>query len=165
MYKKELISAVTKRLYELDKRKPIRIQKHTFYISDSNGDSTSFEVGYRAGEYLYNSNDVANIIDATMDVIIDAIRSGDMVHINGFGELRLHRRAARRTVRPDTGEPVEVAERLVPKFFFGSKLRMAARSFELIRDEKENAPKLPDPVYDDEEDEDISIEDGEDGDV
>ena len=147
MNKKELISAAAAKLRADEKKKPIRIQKHKFYITDSDGNTAEFEIGQRNNQFVYTMNDVATILDTVLTIIVDCIKNGEEVSVRGFGAWKLHKRAARRTKQPGTNEWVDVEARIVPKFFFGEDLRMAARAYELIKDDAENAPKLKSPAY------------------
>lgn len=147
MNKTELVTAVSKKLFAENRRKPVRIQKHKFFISDSSGNQAEFVIDRKDKDVAYNTTDVTVILDAILEVIEDQIRSGEDVSIIGFGTLTTHKRAARSTKHPVTGEPVHVEERLVPKFISGSRLTLAARAAELVKKDADSAPKLPDPEY------------------
>lgn len=151
MHKRELIMAITSKLHDYNRKKPIRVQKHKFYISDSAGNKAEFEISDKDMNVSYTSDDVAYFLEAAMDVIVDALQKGDEVSVSGFGNLKLHHRAARKTKRPDTGEEVFVDARLVPKFFFGSRLRMAARAFELLKAESDASSEMQEPIYDEDD--------------
>lgn len=140
MNKKDLISRVTEALRNNDIRKPVAIPKQVFHISDDEGNSKDFIVRKTDKSVLYNANDVSMILDACLSVVEDAIKHGEDVSIHGFGTLGVHKRAARKTKHPDTGEVVEVSARYVPKFSFGNNLRMAAKLYELSLDDFRNSP-------------------------
>lgn len=131
MNKKELISRVTEALRVNNMRKPISVKKHTFHITDEDGNSADFHIKQQDKNVLYTVDDTANIIDACLAVILDAIKNGEEISIKGFGNLGLHYRAARRTKEPNSGEWCEVEARYVPKFAYGNDLRMAARLYEI----------------------------------
>lgn len=143
MNKKELISRVTETLRENDLRKPVSVRKHTFHITDDEGNSADFNIRQQEKSVLYTADDVANIIDASLAVILDAIRKGEEISVKGFGTLGLHYRAARRTKEPNSGEWCEVDARYVPKFAYGNDLRMAAKLYEVSLTEKPES--LPEP--------------------
>lgn len=147
MHKPDLIRAVSKRLEAENRRKPVIVQKHRFYISDQEGNKAQFVIKRKGKSYSFTQKDIEMILDAILDSVEDALRSGDSVNLIGFGSLVLHKRAARRTKKPGTEEWVEVEERLIPKFNFGNRLRMAARDAELILKDKANVVGLPEPVY------------------
>ena len=144
MNKKEFISRVTETLRSNGLRKPVSVRKHTFHITDDEGNSADFNIRQQEKNVLYTVDDTANIIDACLAVILDAIRNGEDVNIKGFGCLGLHYRAARRTKEPISGEWCTVDARYVPKFAYGNDLRMAARLYEVSLAEKPNHPNAQD---------------------
>lgn len=131
MNKKDLISRAAEVLRNNDIRKPVSTPKQVFHISDDDGNHKDFVVRQTDKAVLYNSSDVAAILDACLAVVEDAIKHGEDISIHGFGTLGVHQRAARTTKHPETGETVEVCARYVPKFSFGNNLRMAAKLYEL----------------------------------
>lgn len=149
MNKRELISAIASKLRDNDVKKPVTVKKHKFFISDEDGNRAEFDIKQEDKNVLFTVDDVGAFVDAALEVIEESLRSGLDITIKGFGSLRLHRRAARRTKQPGTEDWYEVEERLVPKFFYGNRLRMAARSYELIRDD--NDAVVEDPIFDEDE--------------
>lgn len=143
MNKKEFVSRVAETLRENGLRKPVSIRKHTFHITDDEGNSADFNIRQQEKSVLYTVDDTANIIDACLAVIVDSIRRGEEINIKGFGCLGLHYRAARRTKEPNTGEWCDVDARYVPKFAYGHDLRLAARLYEASLAEKPES--LPEP--------------------
>ena len=143
MNKKEFISRVAEALRENDLRKPVSVRKHTFHITDDEGNSADFNIRQQEKSVLYTADDVSNIVDASLAVILDAIRKGEEISVKGFGTLGLHYRAARRTKEPNSGEWCEVDARYVPKFAYGNDLRMAAKLYEVSLAEKPES--LPEP--------------------
>lgn len=131
MNKKEFASRVAEALRENNMRKPVSVKKHTFHITDDEGNSADFNIKQRDKAVLYTVDDATNVIDACLAVILDAIRKGEEINIKGFGCLGLHYRAARRTKEPNSGEWCEIEARYVPKFAYGNDLRMAARLYEV----------------------------------
>lgn len=136
MNKKELSSRVAEVLRANNIRKPVSVKKHTFHIVDEDGNTADFHIKQQDKNVLYTVDDTANIIDACLAVILDAIKNGEEISIKGFGNLGLHYRAARRTKEPNTGEWCEIEARYVPKFSYGNDLRMAARLYELSHAEE-----------------------------
>ncbi len=143
MNKRELIRRVTEALRENNMRKPISVKKHTFHITDEEGNAADFLIKQQNKSVLYTVDDTTSIIDACLAVIVDAIKNGEEVSIQGFGSLGLHYRAARRTKEPNSGEWCEIEARYVPKFAFGKDLRMAARIYEVSLSEMPE--QLPEP--------------------
>ena len=131
MNKKEFISRVTEVLRENDVRKPVSVKKHTFHITDDDGNAADFHIKQHDKNVIYTVEDTTNFVDACLAVILDSLKNGEEISFKGFGSLGLHYRAARRTKEPNTGEWCEVEARYVPKFSFGNDLRMAAKLYEL----------------------------------
>ena len=142
MNKKEFVSKVAETLRENNMRKPVSVKKHTFHISDDEGNTADFNIKQRDKNVLYTVDDAENVIDACLAVIVDALKNGEEINIKGFGRLGVHYRAARRTKEPNSGELCEVEARYVPKIYFGTELRMAAKLYELslpnVVDERED---------------------------
>lgn len=137
MNKKELSSRVAEVLRTNNLRKPVSIKKHTFHITDEEGNSADFHIKQQDKNVIYTVDDATNVIDACIAVITDALKNGEEISIKGFGTLGLHYRAARRTKEPISGEWCEIEARYVPKFAYGNDLRMAARLYELSINESE----------------------------
>ena len=72
-----------------------------------------------------SKSEAANAIDATFDVIADALENGDDVRLTGFGSFGVAERAARHGRNPRTGEPVKIAASRQPKFKPGKRLKDA----------------------------------------
>lgn len=142
MNKRDLAIRTADLLRENNIRKPVKIKKHTFTVTDSDGNAADFVVKRGDKEVLYTVDDALNIIDACLEAIKDALRHGDEIAIKGFGILRLYKRAARLVKHPDTGELCEAPARYLPKFQFGNELRMAARVYELALSDAEAAQRL-----------------------
>ena len=69
--------------------------------------------------------DAGAAVDAALETIEGALKSGDAVTFTGFGKFHVTHRAARQGVNPRTGEPVQIAAANVPKFSAGSQLKKA----------------------------------------
>ena len=147
MNKRELVSKAVEVLHQNDIRKPVSTPKHVFHISDDEGNHKDFIVKQTNKAVLYNSEDVSAIVDACLYVVKEAIKHGEDVSIHGFGNLGVHKRAARTTIHPRTGEVAEVKERYVPKFSFGNDLRMAAKIYEMSLSDFKDLPaaNIPEP--------------------
>jgi DNA-binding protein HU-beta len=83
------------------------------------------EVARRSG---LSNRDAGKAVDAFMESITDALKSGDQVNFTGFGKFSAAQRAARQGVNPRTGERVQIAATTVPKFTAGSQLKAALKS-------------------------------------
>ena len=137
MNKKDYISKVVDVLKANNIRKPVQAQRTVLHISDDNGNQSDFIIKKSEKGLLFTTNDISIILDAFLSVAEDAIKHGEDISIHGFGTLGVHRRAERQTLHPETGEPVTVSARYVPKFSFGNTLRTAAKVYETSLDDSE----------------------------
>ena len=65
-------------------------------------------------------------VDAFLDVVTDALRSGERVSFTGFGRFTVQSRSARVGVNPRSpAERIDIPAGRVPKFSAGSALRQA----------------------------------------
>ena len=62
-------------------------------------------------------------LEAVIDVISDAVASGEKVAITGFGSFEKRERAARTGRNPQTGETIKVKKTQTPKFTAGAQLK------------------------------------------
>lgn len=130
MNKKELVRAVCERLKDENVRKPICIPKHSFFISDNEGNTKEFQVKRRDKTVMYSVGDVEAIVDACLDVVSEMVKAGEEVNVHGFGVLNVIKRAERSTITPN-GDKCVIEAHYVPKFTAGKRLRMAAKLYEL----------------------------------
>jgi len=66
----------------------------------------------------------ANIsIDAVLAGIVAGITEDGKVTLVGFGSFTAVKRAARKARNPKTGEPIDVPEKIVPKFKPSAKMK------------------------------------------
>lgn len=66
-------------------------------------------------------------VDAVFDTITKALSRGDEVAIAGFGVFKVAKRAARQGVNPKTGEKIQIAASIKPKFRAGKALKDAVK--------------------------------------
>ena len=81
-------------------------------------------VADRAG---MSKRDAGAAVDAVLDTITHALKGGDSVTFTGFGKFSTSHRAARMGVNPRTGDKVQIAATIVPKFSAGSQLKAAVK--------------------------------------
>jgi len=55
-------------------------------------------------------------LDAFVEVVKEALKSGDAVRIVGFGTFKIQERKARRGINPKTRKPIQISARKVPVF-------------------------------------------------
>jgi DNA-binding protein HU-beta len=67
-------------------------------------------------------------IDAALDTVEAVLSRGGEVMLAGFGKFSTAERAARQGVHPRTGETMNIAATVVPKFTAGTSLKQAVRS-------------------------------------
>jgi len=66
-------------------------------------------------------------VDAVFDIITKTLARGEEVAITGFGSFRVAKRAARMGVNPKTGERIQIAASIKPKFRAGKVLKEAVK--------------------------------------
>ena len=72
-----------------------------------------------------SKKDASELIDSVFDEILDIMRAGESVNISGFGIFRVYDRKARMGRNPQTGEPVKIVAKRMPKFRPGKVLKEA----------------------------------------
>lgn len=66
-------------------------------------------------------------VDTVFDTIIKTLAAGEEVAVSGFGAFLVKKRAARMGVNPRTGQKIQVAETVTPKFRAGKTLKTAVK--------------------------------------
>lgn len=64
-------------------------------------------------------------LEATIEIITEALKAGDKVQLIGFGTFEVKARAAHQGRNPATGETIEIAASKTPVFKAGKTLRDA----------------------------------------
>ncbi|SEN27766.1 HU family DNA-binding protein [Lihuaxuella thermophila] len=67
--------------------------------------------------------DATKSVEAVLDAITEALKSGDKVQLIGFGNFEVRERAARKGRNPQTGEEIEIPASKVPAFKPGKQLK------------------------------------------
>ena len=70
-------------------------------------------------------SDVAKTLDATLEMIQDALSEGEDVVLPGFGKFSVSHRAARKGRNPATGETIQIKASKGPKFKAGKTFKDA----------------------------------------
>jgi DNA-binding protein HU-beta len=70
-----------------------------------------------------SKKDVTTALESTLEVITEALSSGDKVSIVGFGNFEVRDRAARKGRNPQTGEELNIAASKAPAFKASKKLK------------------------------------------
>lgn len=71
--------------------------------------------------------DAANVVDAFVDVITDALKEGEDVQFTGFGKFYVQQREAREGINPQTKAKIKIPACSVPKFSAGMALKNACK--------------------------------------
>ena len=71
--------------------------------------------------------DAGRALDAALDNVTRALKKGERVTLVGFGTFGVSRRRARAGRNPQTGAPIKISARRVPKFTAGKELKDAVR--------------------------------------
>jgi len=66
-------------------------------------------------------------VDAIFDTVVNTLKRGEEVAITGFGTFKVVKRAARMGVNPKTGEKIQIAASIKPKFRAGKLLKEAVK--------------------------------------
>lgn len=69
----------------------------------------------------------AAAVDGVFDIITKTLSKGEEVAITGFGVFRTVKRAARMGINPKTGEKIQIAASIKPKFRAGKALKEAVK--------------------------------------
>ena len=69
--------------------------------------------------------DAARAVDAVLDAVSGALKSGDSVALVGFGTFAVKERAARTGLNPRTREPLQIPASKMPVFKAGKALKDA----------------------------------------
>jgi DNA-binding protein HU-beta len=71
--------------------------------------------------------DAGKALDATVEAVTQALKSGDEVTLVGFGSFYVSERAERSGRNPRTGETIAIAAAKQPKFRVGKSLKDAVK--------------------------------------
>jgi len=67
------------------------------------------------------------VLEATLDVIRDALKNGDEVRLVGFGSFKVRKSAPRKGVNPRDRKPIEVPAKERVRFTAGKELSEAVQ--------------------------------------
>lgn len=66
---------------------------------------------------------VNSVINATLATIAEQFKAGTVIALKDFGKFELKDKPARKGRNPATGETIDIAAKIVPKFTFASALK------------------------------------------
>ena len=69
----------------------------------------------------------ATAVDSIIETITKALKKGESVSLVGFGTFRTSNRKARKARNPQTGAPITIPKRRVPRFSAGKALKQAVK--------------------------------------
>ena len=70
-----------------------------------------------------SKKDTEIVMNATLDAIAEAMKSGEKVQLVGFGSFEVKKRAARMGRNPKTKEAIEIPATTIPVFKAGKALK------------------------------------------
>ena len=76
-------------------------------------------------EVVSTKKEAQQAVDTVFSAITEALQGADAVQIAGFGTFKVGRREARMGRNPQTGAPIRIEARNVPKFSAGKALKEA----------------------------------------
>jgi nucleoid DNA-binding protein len=76
----------------------------------------------------YTQNEVANVVQATLEAITESLIEGQRIEVRNFGVFEVKKRDARMGRNPRTGEEVPIAEKRVATFKAGKALKERVES-------------------------------------
>jgi len=71
--------------------------------------------------------EAAAAVDSLIDGITRSLKKGDAVSFVGFGTFKISNRKARKARNPQTGAPINIPKRRVPRFSAGKGLKQAVK--------------------------------------
>ena len=74
-----------------------------------------------------NKKAATQAVEAVLDGIVGALRTGEDVNFTGFGKFSVNERGPRQGVNPRTGERITIPGGKVPKFSAGAGLKSAVK--------------------------------------
>ena len=74
-----------------------------------------------------NKKQAEAALNSLLTHITNALKAGDSVTLTGFGTFKVVQRNARKGRNPQTGEPIQIKAKRVPKFTPGKKLAAAVQ--------------------------------------
>jgi len=67
-------------------------------------------------------------VDCILSTIMKTLKKKETVSLVGFGTFKVTKRKARKGRNPQTGEEIQIKEKIVPKFIAGKALKDAVSS-------------------------------------
>lgn len=145
-----LVRAVTNTLKEANVGKVVKTSKHVLHIKDEEGTNADFIFNMKERESPFNSDDVKEILMTLIQVIEACMQRGEAVAIRGFGRFEIKYYNPRVSRNIQTGEPVHIPGRCIPKFVCGRDLKTMAQLYENSLTESSIETRIDNNCLDDE---------------
>ncbi len=71
--------------------------------------------------------DAEKAVNATLETVVETLKSGSKVQLVGFGNFEVRQRAARKGINPLTKQPMDFPASKVPAFKAGKALKDAIK--------------------------------------
>lgn len=78
----------------------------------------------------YTKSAATSIVDDFTDIVLKNLRNGNTVSLRNFGCFDILERKARSCPNPNTGETVQIPAHWIPRFYPGSRMRLAVKMWE-----------------------------------
>ena len=164
--KSDLARAVAEILVSNGYTKTVRDTKHTFHVTDNDGNRADFVVKKASRPVRLTAEDAEAVIDALVVAMKEAIKQGFKIYLHDFGTIKLIYRKERSSIHPITKKKAIVPAHYYPRFLPGDSVRLAVKLYEQSLNEKDGTDQLEGEYeeYDDIELEDMLVdEESEDG--
>jgi DNA-binding protein HU-beta len=76
-------------------------------------------------EVLLSKKEAKDAVDCMLSKIIEALSNNESVSLIGFGTFKVNKQKAREGRNPQTGETIQIEEKMVPKFVPGKAMKEA----------------------------------------
>ena len=80
-----------------------------------------------SADRIGSKKEATDAVEAVLDSILGALKSGEDVNFTGFGKFSVNERGPRQGVNPRTGERITIPGGKVPKFSAGAGLKSAVK--------------------------------------
>ena len=140
MNRREYVSRVAAYLRQNDVKMEVTLPRQVFHISDDEGNTRDFAVRGSKRRYIFNADELNEILDGFISVALEAMKNGETIGIHKFGILRNRFRKARTTKDINTGKEIRVAARLVPYFAPGKDMQTSVKLYQMKLEEKGEFP-------------------------
>lgn len=139
MNKKGLVESIYNKLKEANYRKTFVAPRHTFHVSDDDGNCCDFNVRQVDKSVAFSQKDVSAFLDAYVDAVEEALKNGEEVFLYGFGSFAPHYRSGRTTTMPGLPGEFTVESCYVPRFAPGRRLKLATKLWGVSKEDSKDS--------------------------